>query len=500
MMMFKKTRISLTIRVSILLILAVVVPLLITVIGSALILRPTLLSQASTEMGNDAQSHAQAIDSLLIARMQDLGFVGQFFAIQKFLSGDGVYKQQALDELTLGHNLDPNYGTWTLFDVQGKIRLSSPALPLPRGKYNIAPEILKQMQAVHKTLISDVYFDTTTHMAFIDMYASIASTNGALLGIGRATLQMNDIWTAVNNETNAAPGSFAMVVDGHGVRIAYTNVDTTLTTEPPQLFTAVAELSPQFQQRIRDENLYGSARTTVKALPDPVLANQLQDTQEGSSTFQLTPALQGEQFQAYRATSQVVPWTYLVLRPVSTITKAADQQDIYLILIAAFVTILAAFVGIVVGRGITRPILGSVSSLLGSSQMLKTLADREEITAKEQKWIVESSQTGLKSVQYYVNASSIAARKMGEIGKDLAQNWQRVDEQHIKQRLDEIIATANYIEKASGHQENSSKSVATAVRITTQVTEQLIAGATSANDAATQLEEVIKQLRQVVGE
>ncbi len=79
---FRRGKISLTIRVSLLLVLAVVIPLLITVISSELILRPTLLSQAGVEMGNDAQSHQETIDAYFISRLQDLETVRNFFAIQ----------------------------------------------------------------------------------------------------------------------------------------------------------------------------------------------------------------------------------------------------------------------------------------------------------------------------------------------------------------------------------------------------------------------------------
>jgi hypothetical protein len=490
---------SLTARFSALLVLAVVLPLLITVIGSEVILRPTLLSQASTEMGNDAQTHAQSIDALFIARLQDLGYLRQFFAIQKYLSGYAAFKQQALSELALGFRLDSNYSNWSLLDTQGKIRLSYPAPPGNRGKYTIPPDIMQQLQTSNKAIISDVYFDDNTHMAYVDIYAPVTSANNKLLGFERSTLGLNDIWTAVNNETNAAPGSYAMLLDNHGVRIAYTNPDTTLTTLPQALFKPIAPLSAPFEQRISDENLYGNDQRPVSVLDDPTLAAQLQNPQ-GSPTFQLTPALQTESFQAYRVSCQAVPWTFVVLRPVNTITKAANQQDLYLLLLAAVITLLAAFVGIVIGRSITRPILQSVSSLLASSQMLKTLAAREQATATEQKWIVESSQVGLKSVQYYTEAASVAARKLDEMGTELAQRWGRLDIQRAQQRLSEIVSTANYIEKAVSHQEKSGKSLSTAIRITTQVTEQLLSGATSANDAATQLEDVIDQLRKVVGE
>jgi methyl-accepting chemotaxis protein len=494
-----RRRLSLTARFSALLVLAVVLPLLITVVGSELILRPTLLSQAATEMGNDAQVHAQAIDSLFIARLQNLGYLRQFFAIQKYLSGDETYQTQAQNELALGYHLDTNYSNWSLFDAQGKLRLSYPAPPGMRGKYTIPPEIMDQLHNSNKAMTSDVYYDDNTHMAFVDVYASVTSTDNTLLGFERSTVKLSEIWTAVNNETNAVPGSYAMILDNHGVRIAYTNTDTTLTTLPQGLFKSVAPLSKDFQQRVADEDLYGNGHRQVTVAQDDTLSTMLQQNTQTSTVFQLTPAFQNEAFQAYRVKCQTVPWTYLVLRPVNTITKAANQQDFYLLLIAAVITLLAALVGLIVGRSITRPILQSVSSLFASSQMLKTQASREQVKATEQKWIVESSQVGLKSVQYYTEAASVAAHRMNEMSGELAQKWGGLDIQRAQQRLAEIVSTANYIEKAISHQEKSSKSLSTAIRITTQVTEQLVEGATSANEAASQLETVIEQLRQVVG-
>jgi hypothetical protein len=493
-----RRKFSLTIRVSAVLIFAVVIPLLITVIGSELILRPTLLSQAENEMGNDAQTHSQIIDSLLIARVQDVSFVGRFLAIQKFLAGDSNFTQQALNELTLGDHLDPNYSNWSLFDTQGNARLAYPTLPAPRGKYMVAPDIMKQLHGMNKTLISDVYFDNQTATAFIDIYTSIIAPNGTLLGFGRSTLKLDDIWTAVNNETNAAQGSYAMILDGHGVRIAYTNLDNTGTTQPKALFKPIAPISTELQLRIRNENLYGAASTGSTILPDPELAKQ-QNNLQGPATFQFTPALQGEAFQAYRATSKVVPWTYLVLRPVNTITGAANQQDIYLFLLAAVVTLFAAIVGIAIGRSITQPIMSAVSSLLSSSQMLKTLASHEQVMATEQMWIVESSQNGLQSVKYYAEATSIAAHRLDNIGKELNQNLDTLNPQYMRQLLNEIQTAANYIAKATTHQERSSKSLTTAIQVTNQVTEQLAVNATSTTEAATQLEEVIERLRQIVG-
>jgi methyl-accepting chemotaxis protein len=376
--------------------------------------------------------------------------------------------------------------------------LSYPVAAGLRGKYSIPPDIMTQLATVNKTVISDVYFDENLQMAFLDIYTSIASDKGTVAGIGRSTLMLNDVWTAVNNETNAATGSYAMVIDGHGVRIAYTNPDTTLTTQPKALFKSMATLPSGFLQQVKDENLYGNSHAAVTTLQDSQLVSELGNS--NSVSYQFTPVEFSQPYQAYQVRSLVLPWTYIVLRPIDTITGAATQQDIYLVILAIVVTVLAAVVGLVIGRQATRPILKSVSLLAASSDSLKRLAAREQARAKEQKWIVESAQTGLKSVQYYAKASGIAAHKLDEIGQDINQNWDQLDNVKRQRRLYEIVSAASYIEKAAGHQERSSKGLTTAIQVTNQVAEQLIAGATSASEAATQLEEVIAQLRQVVGE
>jgi methyl-accepting chemotaxis protein len=490
-------RFSLTIRISALLIAAVILPLLITIISSEVVLRPTLTNQAISEMKNDAQSHEQAIDALFIAREEDQEALGHYYAIQQFLAGTPGYANQARKELQLGFNLDPNYSNWTLFDAHENILLSYPTTPAKRGNFAIPPEIMAQLQSPNKTVVSDVYFNPNLNMSYIDMYTSIPSEHGTVAGIARSTLLLNEIWTAVNNETNAATGSYAMIIDGHGVRIAYTNTDTTLTTLPGILFKTTAPLSPQFQQQIKSEGLYGAGAVNDTKDLDPTLASQRQNSQ---TSYQFTPVEQTQAFQAYQIRCQVVPWTYIVLRPVSTITGAASQQDISLLIIAAVITLLAALAGLVIGQNMTRPILRSVSSLTKSSQTLKVFAAREQARAKEQKWIAESAQTGLESVQYFAKATVVTADRLYEIVHNLAQNWGRLDGVKQQHYLREIISGAHYIKQASSHEERSSRGLSTAIQVTNQVAEQLVSGATSASEAAAQLEEVIAQLRQVVGE
>jgi methyl-accepting chemotaxis protein len=493
-------RVSLTVRFSFILILAVVIPLLITVLASEFLLSPTLIDQATTEMQADATKHAKEIDAFITARLQEISYIDQLKAIQGYLSGDATFDKQATLELKSGLNLDPGYNNWSLYDTNGNFRLGYPGRPDQRGKYSgMVPSVLDQLRhGTSKTAMSGVYYNLATRQAAIDIYTVINDDTGKLIGYGSATVNLNNIWVTVNNELDAGTNNFAIVLDNRGVRIAYTNPDITQTTYPAALFKSVTPIDPTYQKLISDEDLYGNSSNSVESIADPGLQKLWQESSPtGAATFQ--PALENESYRVVKATGHIAPYTYFVLRPISVITKASSQQILYLFLIAIVVTIIAAIVGLLVGRSITRPIQSSVQVLRNNSESLKNLAQAEESTAMEQKWIIDSSQTGLQSVQYYANAADSAAQELHKIGANLLLNWGHLDGSLTKQGLDDIIAAAHYIEKAAELQKKSCNDLSDAIQVTVQVTDQLVSGATSASSAASTLDTVVDQLREVVG-
>ena len=109
----------------------------------------------------------------------------------------------------------------------------------------------------------------------------------------------------------------------------------------------------------------------------------------------MTPGGQSGMFQVAQSTLTMVPWTYFVLSPVSTVTAVANQQLFNTVVIAFIVLELAAFTGLLVGQLITRPILRSVERLRSNSGALNRLATKQQSAAPEQMWVVDSSQVGL---------------------------------------------------------------------------------------------------------
>ncbi|TMD64057.1 MAG: hypothetical protein E6I91_11560 [Chloroflexi bacterium] len=489
----RRRRLSLSVRVSLLLMLAALLPLLIVVASSELLARPALTSQANTVMENDVRSRTQLIDTYLTERSLDAATLTQVPSLQTFMAsppGNQDLATHAIYALVAGSYRDHRYINWSLFNTQGKIRLYYPAPPQAHGKFIVPPAYLRAVIS-GKSFISAAYYDPKIKKASVDIYSPvIVAAQKKLLGFVRASLLIDYIWDIVGNDRGAnGNGSYAFILDQNGVRVA--------DTDPSRLFSAIAPVSPQAQSLIASEQRFGTQQ------PVPVIADEtLAQTQAGNNqpqTFQMTPAQQSETFQVVRQNSKIVPWTYFVLSPVSTVTAVANQQLFITIGIAAAVLVIAALVGVGVGRRITRPILRSVEYLSGNSEALKILATSQQSAATEQMWVVDSSQVGLKSVQYYTDATRVAAHRMSDFGTELAHHWPQLDERTAKDALTQMTRTSQYIENAAQYQTTSNQRLSTALKVTTQVNEQLATGATSATEAAAQLEQVVNELRAVVG-
>jgi signal transduction histidine kinase len=355
-----KQHFSLAARVSCLLVLAAILPLLITVVIIELFSRPTLINQASTSMETDAKTRTQLIDSYFAERILASETVSRLMPIQKFLAGETSFKEAARESLATGQVRGSHYQNWSLFDVHGQLCLYYPTIPQRHGAFFILPNMLQQLQTSKRTLISDVFYNPVSNEASIDVYAPVITTSYTMVGVLRTTFDLRYIWSIVNEEAGAnGSGSYAFILDENGVYIAATNPhpDPEEMTHSLLLFTSVAPLSPALQQRIKREHLYGSdGKTSVSVLVEPPLVQRNMTP----TTFQMMPTGQHEMFQVARWKTYTVPWTYLVVSPMSTVTFVADQQEQITRVIAAVILLLTVLLGVIAGRHFALPIMRSI--------------------------------------------------------------------------------------------------------------------------------------------
>ena len=268
-------------------------------------------------------------------------------------------------------------------------------------------------------------------------------------------------------------------------------------TDITQNFTTLAPFTPSEQNDIDTLERYGK-NAKIPVLAYGALANVLKST-DPQMTFQMVPPGQKDSFQVIGKSVPIVPWIYFVLSPTTVVTALADQQLFNISIVGLLVLLLAAITGLIVGRRITVPVLSSVAELQASSQLLKDLAAKEQITITEQIWVVDSSRNGLSSVNYYVDATQEAAHYLIETSTGLAHDWPYVNPKKTKDALHQMVMAAHYIKNAVQYQKASSKKLSAAIDLTKQVTDQLILSSEAATQAAEQMEQVVSQLQQVVG-
>ncbi len=518
----RRRRLPLAVRLSFVLILAAVVPLMVTLFFSERQASQALTDQASQSMATDASTRVQLIDRYFTERMLDaetltqvsstISFVAtppvapvapvpptspQYSAYQAYLA----YQNAALHAsyaLIAGKVRDSNYLIWTLYNSRGDELLAYPqnTKPYQYGRYLIPPEQLKEIQSdkTGQAFISPVYYDASIHKAFVDIYAPIyanGTPKSPFIGFMRASLDLDYIWGIVQDDKGIGNSGSSFILDQNGVRIADTN------SKSSALFTAVAPIGPTLQQQITSENWYGQNGNVPQNL-NQTLASYVMSNNTNANSFSLT--LGNTDYQVGEKKASTVPWTYFVISPNSVVTQAANQQITTTITVAVIVALIAALLGLLVSGRITRPIMRSVAQLRENSEALNILAKKQQSASSEQLWVVDSIQIGLQSVQYYTDATRIAAHRLSEIGTELERNWRRQNIETIKQGLQQVIGAGNYIEKATHYQSDSSQKLSTAIKVTSQVNEQLADGAISATEAASQLEQVVNDLRSVIGQ
>jgi len=485
-------RLSLSVRVSLLLMLAALLPLIITIISSELLSRPQLIAQANTSMATDAQSHIQAIENYFSQPVIDVSSLSQNPVLADYLTGDTNAANNVANALRTSYQRNINYISWSLIDLQNNTVSTYPAhTSIFHGKYAIPLDTIKNLNIPNRALVSSAFFNPQGDLLTVDVTEPVTKPNNIeIIGYVRATLNINFIWNTVLGEQGVnGKGSYAFITDENGVIIAHSDIT--------QAFVAIAPFTANQQNDIGTLVRYGQ-NTKIPVLGYDAVSNALKSGNQ-LTAFEMTPPGQTQSFQVIGKAIPMVPWTYFVLSPTSVVTGLADQQLLNVGIIGLIVLLLAAVVGLFVGRGITAPVLRSVAKLRSSSQELKDLAAKEQVIITEQIWVVDSSKTGLSSVHYYTNATSAAAHQIYETGSMLEQHWSRVNPDKIKDKLHQIVRAAHYIETATQYQKESSKKLSAAIDLTQQVTEQLASSANLASSSAEQMEQVVGQLQQVAG-
>lgn len=512
-----RRRLSLSVRLSLLLLGAALLPSIAVVGITNYLARTSLIEQGRTTLSTYASARVALLDSYLKERVLDGAALASLETVPKLLAcqelpADQIppsitcdlpsiqgYELSVARALIVGTHRDQNYTTWSMYDGSWHLVLSSDQQTMTTGGTPVPKEDQTPVSQGNPW-ISAVYEDPKASSAYIHLYYPIvpdirqpASSTNPVLGALQATLRLDTIWGIVldkgkldaNND-----GSYAFVTDANGVRIADGHAD--------ELFTGIAPLDPAAQQVISSEQRFGSSGPV--AIDDlPQVASQLASPDAETSFQSVASPNSKTLYQFVRIRLQTVPWTYFVLSPLSTVTKVADDQVRTSVIIAGVVALLAMLLGLLIGTRTAAPMQRSVADLRSASAALNMMAAKQQNSASEQLWVVDACRTGLESVRYLSDAMHQAAHRVVEAGNWFGQYWDRLTEDQAQRTVQHLRDLAQYIEEAARRQWASSERLDKAITVTTQVSDQLASGASAAAESAGQLETVVGNLQRVVG-
>jgi hypothetical protein len=529
--------------------LAALLPLAAVVGVNAYFTRQALIKQSESVLPSDANVTASRINDYMRERLLDGVALSSLDTAPKFLNciinlaqvtavnqqygyqymqptpdcaaNTVSYTESVGRAAAVGVERDSNYSLWNVYlftsPTSATELISSQMKKLPDGSLVPAAQtpapaaeianVIKGQQA-----ISPVYYDQTDNYAYVRIYTPIfkqfppTAKSGAPLGFLQATLKLNAVWGFVDQGAKSSGSdSGAFILDQNGVRVA--------DTDSTSIFTAVAPLSSDAQSQVSSLGLYGmKTAPTVQSLPQvaSAAANSGQQTTfqsatvpGGKTTSQFasvkTRALDQDAPLLGAAGNNILPWTYFLDTPVASVTAVATQQLQLSLITAAIVAVLAMLLGLFIGSRTASPVEQSAQQLEGAAGMLKALASRQEGSASEQSWVVDACKTGIDGVKYLADAMNQAARRIVTAANWFNDYWDRLTEEQARATVQHLRELAAYIDEAARRQQASSERLDKAIAVTMQVSNQLLTGATEANQSADQLDAVVRDLQRVIG-
>ncbi len=335
---------------------AVLVPLLVTSIMAVRTSRDALLAQGSASLIVNSTNTSADIDQYLASHREDIAAVSKLSALSTFLTnpGDAQATATALRELQAMAN-KADYESIAILNSEGTIILSSVEADIA-NKFPFRDYFQEAMKGTN--YISDPSVAITTGRPTLFFSSPIRDATGKIVGVVRSRMSLDGIWGLVEKDKNAAgPGTVGILLDANGIRIGHSlSLGNREEIQKTLLYRAIGPLSPAVVKQIVDDKRFGAATSeTVSIMPLPEVAEAL--SSPGVKTFESAADNSTERHFAAISSLKVKPWRYVIMTPVSTFTRQADDLGWYFAVITIFMAAITIVGVIFMTRSITRPIV-----------------------------------------------------------------------------------------------------------------------------------------------
>ncbi len=319
--------------------------------------RGALLAQGTVTLQSASQATARQIDAKLSEQREFIRVVGLLPDVVRYVQNpfDLVARDAAQRVLTATTEKAGDYESVAIVSKEGTIILSSFANDVG-ADVKFRPYFQEALKGA--TYISDPAISVVTGQPAIFYSAPVKSDSGAVLAVVVSRVRIDAIWELVEADDGVAgSGSFGMLLDENGLRLAHSSSKgNRQTVQDILLYRAVAPLPANVETTLVAEKRFGKATATdVQILPLPDVALRL--TGSDTSIFETRADTNSVRNQAAMIKLQNKPWRYLVAAPLATFTATADRTTLLIAILSIVVGGVAVVIALILSRSITRPLV-----------------------------------------------------------------------------------------------------------------------------------------------
>jgi methyl-accepting chemotaxis protein len=331
------------------------VPLIVVAGFTILNARRALLTQAGLSMLGVGTQVARELDNQLLAWREDIVSASQLPEVVAYAMNPTDATARTAVRALRAEATKTHHDSIAVVNRQGKIILSSVDSDV-NSDVSFRPYFLEALRG--EAYVSDPSVSVITGKPSLFMSAPVRDGNNQVVAVIRSRLDLYGLWDLVEQAAEqSVPGTVAMLLDNHGIRIAHSkskgNREGVVHT---LLYRAVAPLSEETTKQIVAEKRFGQATAQrVNVLPLSEVATAVHSSH--ATTFDAAADQSHVRHQSSAVPLKNKPWHLVLQAPEPSFTRAAVQMThMGLAASAGFglLTILAAYF---IARGITTPLL-----------------------------------------------------------------------------------------------------------------------------------------------
>lgn len=251
---------------------------------------------------------------------------------------------------------DPEIYALSIADPSGRVVLSTDprALGVDIAWYGH----LQDLMGSSRPLVSDMFIPRSLpdDEALIAYAAPVANGDAGSVGIVALYVRARAFWDAVRAASGRiSPGSYAVVLDRYGIRIAH-------GSREEALFRPAGPLPAAERERMIADNRFGTRTSELLSRPIPVPEEYRRATAQrlhpDEPAFELHSSSNGVKNLTAARRLRFAPWTLFVMTPTATVSASAEATARATLLGGSALIVLALGLGLVFVGQILRPIRG----------------------------------------------------------------------------------------------------------------------------------------------